>query len=148
METSVPDTIPSASEERLVALCAREHSGCFACRPRRDGGLGLNFRLHEDGSVGTDWLVPPGYESYAGVLHGGLIATVLDSAMVHALFARDVVGRTGELQIRYRHSVSINEIVTVRAWLRTAYPPLYMLEAEVWQAGGVCAHARAKFMST
>ncbi|PTX90805.1 PaaI family thioesterase [Opitutus sp. ER46] len=146
MATTTTDA--AASESWLTALCAREHARCFACRPRHAGGLGLRFRLQPDGTVCADWVTPAGYESYDGILHGGLIATALDSAMVHALFARNVVARTGELDVRYRQPVTIGCTVSVRAWLTNAYPPLYQLEAEVCQSGAVCAHARAKFMST
>lgn len=148
MEITTTRTAAEPSDERLAALCAREHSQCFACRSPREGGLGLVFHVQPDGCVAAEWMAPPGYESYAGILHGGLIATALDSAMVHALFARDIVARTGELDVRYRRSVVTVQGVSLRAWLTTAYPPLYRLEAELRQNGSVCAHARAKFMAT
>lgn len=148
MENTATRTVAAASDERLTALCAREHARCFACRPSREDGLGLQFRVQPDGSVAATWTAPSGYESYPDILHGGLIATVLDSAMVHALFARGVVARTGELEIRYRRSVSAGQIVAIRAGLRQAYPPLYHIEAEMRQGENVCARARAKFMAS
>lgn len=148
MDTPAPRTAVAApSDARLAALCAREHARCFACRPVAAGGLGLRFAVEPDETVTAQWMPPAGYESYAGVLHGGLLATVLDSAMVHALFARGVVARTGELTLRYRRPVQHAAPVTARAWLRSAYPPLFQLEAEIRQVGAVCVHARAKFMA-
>ena len=37
--------------------------------------------------------------------------------------------------------------VTVTARHRSAYPPLHHLEAEIHQAGVLCARARGKFMA-
>ena len=131
----------------LRAHCAQQHAACFACRPADQGGLGLAFAVQTDGAVSAEWTCPPGGESYAGIVHGGLLATALDSAMVHALFARGVVARTGELTVRYRQSVRSGDPVTVTARHRNAYPPLHHLEAEIHQAGVLCARARGKFMA-
>ncbi len=138
---------PAPTDAALRAHCAQHHAGCFACRPVDRGGLGLAFTVQADGSVATEWICPPGGESYTGIVHGGLLATALDSAMVHALFARGIVARTGELTVRYRQSVRVGEPVTVSARHRGANHPLHHLEAELRQAGVLCAHARAKFMA-
>lgn len=148
MDTPMTRTGAAAATDAMLAtLCAREHSRCFACRPVRDGGLGLVFAVMPDGAVAAAWRCPAGFESYSGIVHGGLLATALDSAMVHALFAQGIVGRTGELTVRYRRSVVANRSMTVTARLRTAYPPLFQLEAEIRQDDVVCVHARAKFMA-
>jgi acyl-coenzyme A thioesterase PaaI-like protein len=131
----------------MRALCAREHPVCFACRPPAKGGLGLSFVLQSDSSVAANWTCPPGCESYAGIVHGGLLATALDSAMVHTLFARDIVARTGELNVRFYQSVRSGEPTAVTGRLRDAHPPLFQLEAEIRQAGVLCARASGKFMA-
>jgi acyl-coenzyme A thioesterase PaaI-like protein len=139
--------VAAPTDAVLRSLCAREHPACFACRPVAQGGLGLEFAAQADGSVSATWTCPPGGESYTGIVHGGLLATALDSAMVHALFARGIVARTGELEVRYRQSAQIGRAMTVRAWLRDHHVPLFRLEAEILQDGVVCAHSLAKFMA-
>jgi acyl-coenzyme A thioesterase PaaI-like protein len=131
----------------LRALCARRHPACFACRPVAQGGLGLTFAVQADDLVAATWTCPPGGESYSGIVHGGLLATALDSAMVHALFARGIVARTAELNVRFRLSVRAGEPAIVTARLRNARPPLFQLEAEIRQADAVCVHARGRFMA-
>jgi acyl-coenzyme A thioesterase PaaI-like protein len=126
----------------------RAHPHCFACGEEAAGGLGLCFRVTPEGVVAADWCCPPAGRSYDGILHGGLIATLLDSAMVHALFARNIVARTADLHVRFHHPVQTGGPVTVAASLRAHCGPLYCLEAEVRQAGVVCASAQAKFMAT
>lgn len=132
----------------LCRLCSLLHRSCFACRPVAEGGLGLQFFVQPDESVRAEWMPVPGGESYAGILHGGLQATVLDSAMTQALFARDVVARTGELRVRYLKPVEIGQRCVISAWQVEAYGPLHRLRADLLQSGVVCAKAEAKFMES
>lgn len=146
--TIMPAVAAAPTDVALRVLCVREHPACFACRPAAQGGLGLSFSVRSDDSVVADWTCPTGGESYAGIAHGGLLATALDSAMVHALFAHDVVARTAELNVRFHKSVRSGEPTTVTAHLRDAHPPLFQLEAEIRQADALCVKARGKFMAT
>lgn len=151
MHTSTPTIMNAAvaapTEERLRATCRREHPHCFACSDPAEGGLGLRFTIGSDGGVHAAWTCPPGGESYPGIVHGGLIATLLDAAMLHALFARGIAARTGELRVRYRNPVCIGSPITIHAWLRRQCAALFELEAELRQGASLCAQAESKFMS-
>lgn len=139
-------TVTAPSEAVREAVGRREHPHCFACRPKEEGGLGLTFRVGADGGVAAEWNCPPAGCGYDGILHGGLVATLLDSAMVHVLFARNIIARTAELRVRYHHVVRTGEPATVVARPGPQTGPLCQLEAAVWQGGLRCATARAKFM--
>jgi acyl-coenzyme A thioesterase PaaI-like protein len=141
------DSLPTPSGEKLLEINKIEHQHCFTHVAKDKGGLGLEFRLQPDGSVRAEWDCMKGYESYEGILHGGIQATLMDSAMVQALFARGIVARTGEMKIRFRNSVLIAEKVSITADLVLAHPPLYKMKAAVLQNGRVCAECEAKFMS-
>jgi acyl-coenzyme A thioesterase PaaI-like protein len=141
-------TAIAASEELRQATQQREHPHCFACGSAVHDGLRLDFRVDPaDGEISADWECPALFRGYDGALHGGLIATLLDSAMVHALFARKVVARTAELQVRYINPINVVQPVTVSARLQHQIGPIYYLKSEVRQHGEICAWAQAKFMS-
>lgn len=142
------ETVTAPTEELRQAVHRRAHPHCFACGEESTGGLGLRFHVTDQGVVAADWRCPAACRSYDGILHGGLIATLLDGAMVHALFARNIEARTADLHVRYHRPVRTGEPVTVAAALRAHCGPLYCLEAEVRQAGAVCASAQAKFMAS
>lgn len=134
------------TNEMLRATCRREHPHCFACSDPAEGGLGLHFQVAADDAVFAHWTCPAGGESFPGLVHGGLIATLLDAAMVHALFARGIAARTGELRIRFRSPVCIGSPVTVSAKLIDFCDALFVLRAELRQGSSLCAEADAKFM--
>ncbi len=86
------------------------------------------------------------FKSYPDRVHGGVVATLMDSAMVHALFARDVAGVTAELVIRYLREVASREPVHVSGWVESSRLGVFFCRAEVRQDGRLAAHATAKFM--
>lgn len=128
-------------------LSEREHRHCCVCGPEAEGGLHVRFETAADGAVRADWRSRPGDQSYAGVLHGGLIATLLDAAMVHALFARAVAAWTADLHVRYRRPVRAGAAVRVSARLRRRFGALYVVAAELRQDETLCVTAEGRFMA-
>ena len=86
------------------------------------------------------------FEGYAGWVHGGVIASLMDGAMTNCMFAQGVPVVTAELNVRFRHPVATDKAATVRAWVDQSSPPLYLLKAEVAQAEQIKATACGKFM--
>jgi len=85
------------------------------------------------------------FEGYPGVLHGGVISSILDGAMVNCLFALGQAAVTVELTTRFRHPVATYQEATVSARVTRSSHPLYLLEAEIVQDGKVKATAKGKF---
>jgi len=109
-------------------------------------GLGLEFTVHDDGSVSASLHGHPALEGLGGCLHGGMIASLLDGAMTNCLFAHGRVAMTGDLRVRYRKPVLVGQEMIIRAWITDSQPPLHLLEAELKQEGCIKAIASAKFM--
>lgn len=147
MRTEPP---PDASAADLARLQAREHPDCFACGPSHAAAprLGLRFAPDPSGDgVEATWNPPPWTISYDDTVHGGLLATALDCAMVHALFARDLVARTAELGIRFRHPVRPDAPCRLHARITGRRAHAYRLEASLRQADRLCASATATFFA-
>jgi acyl-coenzyme A thioesterase PaaI-like protein len=88
----------------------------------------------------------PRYQGYPDRLHGGIIATLLDAAMTHCLFARQVRGVTAKLNIRYHLPALIEQPAQVRAWVVGEKAPLYVLRGELHQAGKLRVTAEGTFL--
>lgn len=126
-------------------LCAAEHPACFACAPAAEGGLGLAFATAPDGSVAATFGCPERFQGYPDRLHGGVVATLLDAAMTHCLFAGGRRGVTAKLEVRFRKPVSLDEPARVAARVVEERGAICRLAATLEQAQQTCAEAEALF---
>ncbi|POB11022.1 MAG: PaaI family thioesterase [Sulfobacillus thermosulfidooxidans] len=54
------------------------------------------------------------WQGFEGVVHGGIIAGLLDDAMWHALYhEHDLVTMTAQLTVRYRRPVPIDTLLNI-----------------------------------
>ena len=134
------------AQQRLLETRARAHAHCIACGAPAGDAPRLHFLALDDGSVEAQVAGRGSYEGYAGMLHGGVIATLLDAAMTNCLFAQGRCAVTADLHLRYRHPVASAQPCVVRAWIERASPPLFVLRGELWQAERLRVTAAAKFM--
>jgi uncharacterized protein (TIGR00369 family) len=118
----------------------------MVCSSSSKNGLGLQFAVSEDGGVQATFGCDRAFEGYADVLHGGLIACLLDGAMTNCMFAHGYAPVTAELNIRFHHPVVIAQPATVRAWIGRSSSRLYVLEGEIVQNGQIKASATGKFL--
>lgn len=142
-----PNNEPEQRQAALERHRHGEHATCFVCGPRNSLGLQLAFMACRDGSVEARFACPAVLSGYEGKLHGGVICTLLDSAMANVLFSKDLCGVTGELKVRFVHPVEANQPATVRAWLVEDRGLLIDLAAEITQGHRLAARATAKFVS-
>jgi uncharacterized protein (TIGR00369 family) len=126
---------------------ARVHGRCAVCGHVNGHTPRLRFVVAGDGSVQATFEPDREYEGYDGILHGGIIATLLDAAMTNCLFAQGRRGLTAELCVRFRHPVVTGTPLRLWAGVERSSPPLFVLRAEIEQAGQVRATAVGKFMA-
>ena len=138
---------PAGDQIRLLNIQTEAHPFCFVCSGSNPMGLALRYELQPDGSVSSSFIGNCTLEGYSGLLHGGLIATLLDGAMTQCLFARGIRGLTAELRVRYHERVAASDEVFLRAWLEDDAHSLFQLRAELTQGDRVKASAAGKFMN-
>lgn len=143
--TACPDDAPRAvtpyEETRLV------HAGCMVCG---DGGPGapafaLRFVADAMGGVLATFRTARRYQGYQGILHGGVISTLLDAAMVHCLFARGVTAVTAEMTVRFLREVPVDRDISVGATLVGERHGVFQVSASLWHGATRFAVAKGKF---
>jgi uncharacterized protein (TIGR00369 family) len=88
---------------------------CFVCGV--ENRFGLHIRFFETGpyEVQAEYSVPEAFQGYPGIVHGGIIATMLDETASRVYFRGDpprmVV--TAKLNIRYRKPVPVGVKLTL-----------------------------------
>ncbi len=84
---------------------------CFVCGRENPFGLKLNFYEPSPGEVVVDYTVPEHYQGYPGVVHGGVVAAMLDevTGRVHMGGNPPRFMFTARLNVRYRKNVPVGE---------------------------------------
>ena len=81
---------------------------CFGCGENNERGLKMRF-LDQGGESVCEYEVPAEYQSWRGLVHGGVIALMLDEAVGWAGWHSGPPGLTGKLEVRYRQPLRIGE---------------------------------------
>lgn len=135
-----------AFSQNLLALRNQLHPHCVICGPFNPRGLRVDFQALPDGSVSAAFDCRNVLEGYADMLHGGVIASLLDGAMTNCLFAHGLIGVTAELTIRFHLPVVTSRSATIRGWIEDSILALSRLGPDLRQDGRIMATATAKFM--
>lgn len=85
---------------------------CFICGLENPIGLKLRIYEVEPGVIETTYSAPEHFQGYPGVLHGGIVASILDEISGRALMGDPSAPRfmfTGKLEVKYRKNVPIGK---------------------------------------
>lgn len=122
------------------------HYNCLLCGEHNRWGLGLKFKLLDDGRVHTKFKPLHVLQGYSGILHGGVISALMDCAMVHCLFHNGIEAVTADLNIRFINSVPISSELDLYGTIVNKKRKIYYTESELIHNGRKMAVANAKFM--
>jgi len=91
------------------------HDKCFVCGSNHEKGLKLKFNL-KNNVLSGEFRMPKDYQGYDNILHGGIIAAILDSSMVNLFYLRDGLElKTVKLSIRYKKQIPTEKTFTITA---------------------------------
>ena len=119
---------------------------CFGCG--RHNPIGMHLVFERDGdSVVTRYAPREDDQGFPGVMHGGLLALLLDEAMGWAMYADRVFAVTAKMETRYRRPVELGPALTVRARLVSRRGRRMEIEGSIRdEAGEVLVEAQGLFM--
>ncbi len=106
-------------------------SSCVVCDPDHPTGLRVSFSTTSDGASIAAWNASAAWQGFEGIVHGGVIATLLDEAMSKAVAASGVAALTAELRVRYRHHVAAGERLVIKGRIVEQTRRLIRAEAEL-----------------
>ncbi len=86
---------------------------CFVCGRENPIGLHLHFFADDDGRVYAEFTPQQEHQGYPGVMHGGLITSLLDETIGRTAIAGDIWCMTAKLEVRYHKPVPIGEPLKV-----------------------------------
>src|SRR5260370_42006981 len=106
------DETPQAATDRLNDTSAYQR--CFACGARNPDGLRLVFR-QEGEAIVTEFTPNLRFQGFPGVVHGGILATLLDETLSRMATAQGRWMMTARLEVRYRAAAPVGQTLRVSA---------------------------------
>jgi uncharacterized protein (TIGR00369 family) len=95
--------------KEIVNPYDRELNMCFGCSVKNPIGLSLRFS-ESDEALYTRWTPSENYQGYPGILHGGIIASLLDETGGWCVSVKiGTAGVTSEMRTKYLAPVYINK---------------------------------------
>jgi uncharacterized protein (TIGR00369 family) len=90
---------------------------CFVCGVDNEHGLHLQFYQNEPGVVEVTYTVPEHFQGYDGIVHGGIVATLVDEVLGRVHMGSDPEHPrfmyTAKLTITYRKPVPTGEEIRI-----------------------------------
>ena len=115
---------------------------CFVCGRNNSDGLQLTFEYPEPGKCRAEFMPPMKYQGWRGILHGGIVSTLLDEAMAHALGGAQRGGGgsgavTAEMTVRFKKPVKIGEVVALLGYVLSDKGRLVECRSEILAHDGI-----------
>ena len=89
---------------------------CFACGELNEHGLHLELHTDPAGSW-TELTLRPEFQGWDSVVHGGIIATLLDEVMAWAVIGRGTWGVTARMGVAFRRPIRTGQPIRAEGWV-------------------------------
>jgi len=105
---------------------------CFVCGKDNPQGFQIKVRYSEaERAAETELSLPREYQGWEAVIHGGILSTLLDELMAHAVWRFAGPGLTLSLEVRFHAPLKPDEAIRVRGVLSTPNGSRRLAEGEI-----------------
>lgn len=127
---------------------ANQQNACFGCGPANPRGMQLQFERDEQRQRVTGrFRLGAEFQGGQGMIHGGIVATVLDEVMSKVNGLLDELAVTAELKIDYLKPIRVGQELVVEGFLVKREGRQLYHEGEIRDAqGALLARAKGRFV--
>jgi uncharacterized protein (TIGR00369 family) len=121
---------------------------CFGCGGANERGMQLTFEQDDAARrIRGSFRIDPAYRGSRTMVHGGIIATLLDEVMAKVSRFHKDSAVTGELTVKYLKPVPIGQDIVIEGWEVERSGRDIFREGEIRDASGVVlARGRGHFI--
>lgn len=125
----------------------KDDKWCFACGSQNPHGLQMADFDFDGETYTARWRPSKFHQGWADILHGGIVAAVLDEVMTRLVWVQGYPVATVEMTVRYHQQTPLDQELTARARQVSAKRRLFEVESELLLPDGtVTATATAKLL--
>ncbi len=125
----------------------RKDDTCFVCGKKNTAGLHADFEVEvADRSIRGTFRPRPEHVGWQNIVHGGIIASLLDEAMVKLAAHLGMPAVSAEMTIRYKAPAAPGDEIVVRSRIVDSRNRLILVEASAGRGTTVIAEAKGKLL--
>jgi len=124
------------------------YGNCFVCGQNNPDGLRLTFEIDpENQTLKTTFVANPTFQGWDGIVHGGIVSTLLDEAMAKLAYELGYDTVTVSLEIRFKKPAPILEPLLVYGEITEVSKRLVKAKARITKEDGtVLAEGKSTLM--
>ena len=107
---------------------------CFACGSENELGLCIDWK-GEGKKTFAEFIPEKKFQGWKGIVHGGILATLLDEAMTRLAWIACGGALTAEITVRYLKTASIGEKLLITGEIVEESRKLVLMKAAIHTAG-------------
>ena len=139
----------SGNDAESAALNDRsDYQQCFVCGAQNAAGLRVQFRREAERVV-ADFLPEEVFQGFPGVVHGGILASLLDEALSRTALLYGEWVMTGRLEVRFRQPAPVGQWLRISAEIEQRRARMVTARGTIVMAADpavVFAEARGTFL--
>jgi uncharacterized protein (TIGR00369 family) len=113
------------------------YGNCFVCGENNPNGLRLNFEIDKGRETLKTTFVPsPTFQGWDGMVHGGIICTLLDEAMAKLSYELGYDAVTASLEVRFKKPALIREPLKIFGEITEVNQRLVRAKAKITKEDG------------
>jgi uncharacterized protein (TIGR00369 family) len=125
----------------------RDNHRCYVCGEENPAGLGVNFTINrEQRSICANFIPLDIHQGYEGIVHGGILSTLLDEAMAKLTVSLGIPAVTAEMKVTFKAPAAPGEELYVSGRLTHETRRLIQAEAKIERGPVVIAEATGKLL--
>jgi len=138
------------SDMKTAARLTVDNNRCFACGTENEAGLKLRFSYGDDGgSAETRFVADAAYQGWRGLVHGGILMTLMDETMAKAAVRGGLRVVTAAMTVKFKRPARIGAALICSANVENVRKRIVYARSVIRSEDGtVLAEAAGKLMIT
>ena len=110
---------------------------CFVCGEKNPRGLKIKFQIdRQKQNIQTTFTVDSTYQGWEGVVHGGILCTLLDEAMANLVYELGLNGIAASLEVRFKKPAPTLQPLRIFGEITEVHKKLVKAKASVSKEDG------------
>jgi acyl-coenzyme A thioesterase PaaI-like protein len=127
----------------------KDNQRCYVCGKENPAGLQVAFEIDKNARTITGRFTPKQeHEGWEGIVHGGVIAALLDEAMVKLAAHLGIPAVSAEITVKFKSPAAAADTLTISGRITKEAHRLIEGEAAVTKGLVIVAEAKGKLLKT